>query len=322
MKVPETDFEVVTARPRIASVPLSHLSVELGHLYMEDFGRGPGALIEHFTRVRPLFEDLRNRASVRWGGRPRISTCFLVDDYFSQLREPADLVPELLAAAAEAGVTIDYLARESGCAHTGALSPAEIVLGRLVSDPPPGTDGSRPPTLETGWLSNGEREHLGDINEAMTGLRTWSPPRENGARMHSVYVDVELWHEHTGKRVWSCAYLAAVWQLLRLGVLRDQGRPLVSPEPWDEGRAYPREWSDLPPVVKVNPRAQPFCAFRTHTFLDTRFLPTEAAVRVILDQISLDPAVRELTERRAREEKIELPPELVTRISHVFSDEL
>jgi hypothetical protein len=322
VKVPETEFEVATARPKVTSVPFSHLSVELGHLYMEDLVRGPEALAEHFTRIRPVFEQLRERVATRWGARPRISTCFLVDDYFSRLRSPAELIPELLSAAAEAGVAIDYLARESGCAHTGKLSPAEIVLGRLVSDPAPGTDGARPPTLETGWLSNGEREQHGGVNEAMTGLRSWRPPRENSARMHSVYMDVELWHEHTGERVWSCAYLAAVWQLLRLGVLRDQGRPLIQPELWEDRGSYPGGWSELPPVIRLEPRAQPFCAFRTHTILDTRFLPTEAAVRVILDQVSLDPAVRELTERRAREAGIELPPELVTRISHVFSDDL
>lgn len=321
MKAPDTGFEVSSARPRISVVPFSHLSVELGHLYMEDLVRGPEALTEHFTRIRPVFDQLRERVATRWGRRPRISTCFLVDDYFSRLRSPAELIPELLAAAAEAGVGIDYLARESGCAHTGTLSPAEIVLGRLVSDPAPGTDGTRPPTLETGWLSNGEREHEEGISEAMASLRSWRPPRENSARMHSIYMDVELWHEHTGERIWSCAYLAAVWQLLRLGVLRDQGRPLVRPAVWGD-RPYPADWSDLPPVIQLAPRAQPFAAYRTHTILDTRFLPTEAAVRMILNQVSLDPAVRELTERRAAQEEIELPPELVMRISHVFSDDL
>ena len=33
------------------------------------------------------------------GGRPRISTCFLVDDYFTRFSRPAELVPLLLAEA-------------------------------------------------------------------------------------------------------------------------------------------------------------------------------------------------------------------------------
>lgn len=320
MKGFETGVEVASARPKVSAVPFSHLSVELGHLYMEDLLEGPARLVGHFSRIRPALDRLRDRAADRWGRRARISTCFLVDDYFSRLRSPAELIPELLAAAAEAGVSIDYLARESGCAHTGRLSPAEVVLGRLVSDPPPGTDGSRPPTLETGWLSNGEREPRNGVDEAMADPRRWRPPRENGARMHSIYMDVELWHEHTGERVWSCAYLAAVWQLLRLGALRDQGRPLVSPEPWE--RAYPADWSDLPPVIRLAPRAHPFTAFRTLTILDPRFLPTEAAVRVILEQVSLDPEVRRITGEQAEKEGIALPPALVMRISHVFSDDL
>jgi len=139
--------------------------------------------------------------------------------------------------------------------------------------------------------------------------------------MHSIYMDVELWHEQKGERIWSCAYLAAVWQLLRLGMLRDQGRPLTQPETWKNER-YPDDWSGLPPVIRVAPRAQPFHAFRTCTILGTRFLQTEAAVRMILEHVSIDPAVRELTARRAFEDGTELPSELVMRMSYVFTDDL
>lgn len=36
----ETSFHETSAEPHTASVPFSHLSLELGHLYMEDFAEG------------------------------------------------------------------------------------------------------------------------------------------------------------------------------------------------------------------------------------------------------------------------------------------
>ena len=46
-------FEETVAEERANASPLSHLSVELGHLYMEDFAGGPEALRQHFRRVAP-----------------------------------------------------------------------------------------------------------------------------------------------------------------------------------------------------------------------------------------------------------------------------
>lgn len=46
-------FRETTADPRTQSIPLSHISLEIGHLYMEDFEAGPERLREHFARVRP-----------------------------------------------------------------------------------------------------------------------------------------------------------------------------------------------------------------------------------------------------------------------------
>lgn len=137
-------FRETAAEPRTQSVPLAHVSLELGHLYMEDFEAGPERLREHFARVRPWADAVRASAAVG-AGCPRISTCFLIDDYFTRFSSPAELIPVLLAEAGDAGLTIDYLARESGCAVADGVAVAEAVEHRLVESPPAGSDGSRPP---------------------------------------------------------------------------------------------------------------------------------------------------------------------------------
>ncbi len=108
------------------------------------------------------------------------------------------------------------------------------MLGRLVTEPVPGTTGGRPPLTETGWLTNGQRSPSTSRGEAMARRSPWQPPRESARRRHSIFVDVELWDEHDGQRTWSCPMLAAVWQLLRLGLLRDRGRPVVTPRDWTD----------------------------------------------------------------------------------------
>ncbi|GAB3280039.1 SCO2522 family protein [Actinocorallia lasiicapitis] len=312
-------MEVVTARPRVELVPRSHLSLELGHLYMEDLMRGPEALREHFAAVKPWTDYVLARYS---GSGRRVSTCFLVDEYFSRIRTPKELVPELLDAAAEAGLTIDYLARESGCATAGQVSPAALVMGRIVQDPPEGSTGLRPPPQASGWLTNSEgMARPGSVvDQAMAGRRRWTPPKENGARAHSISMDVQLWDVVDGERRWSCAFLAAVWQLLRLGLLRHEGKAIVTPQQWQDD--YPDSWSELPAVIRLGERAHPFYAFRTMTVLETRFAQTEAAVRLILSQVAVDPVVAAQVAQQAQGQGVELPDDLWRRVSHVFSDDV
>ncbi|MFI0367030.1 SCO2522 family protein [Actinomadura sp. 1N219] len=314
MTEPELQVDVLTSRPRVELVPRSHLSLELGHLYMEDLQDGPEALRRQFARISPWAGFVR----ARYTAPRRISTCFLVDDYFSQVASPKELVPELLDAAHGAGLGIDYLVRESACASTGAVSPAELVLGRIVSDPPQGGNGLRPPVHLTGWVSNSrDRLRPDGLDEALA-TRAWRPPEQNGARSHSICMEVQLWDEAGGRRRWSCALLSAVWQLLRLGLLRHEGRPVISPARWTA--EYPDRWEDLPPLVQLADDAQPFAAFHTMSVLDTRFADVEAAARTVLDQVAVDPAVAEQTAAHAAAQKIELPGDVVGRISHVFSD--
>jgi hypothetical protein len=317
----EAVFRETTAEPRTQAVPLSHLSLELGHLYMEDFEAGPEHLRRHFARVRPWAEAARAVAADRAGGRrARISTCFLVDDYFTRFASPAEVVPMLLEEAERAGLAVDYLARESACAVSGKVPVAEAVAARIVEEPPPGSYGNRPPAAQTGWLANGVRSPTARAPQAMRKVAAWEPPRETAARRHSVFLDVELWNETPdGERLWSCPFLAAVWQLARLGLLRHQGEAVFEPQP--HTGAFPDEWDDLPPLVRLGERADPFAAYRTCSVLPGRFLPVEHAVRVILDQTDVDrDALRQAAERSAGE-GVPVPGPVADRVSYVFCEE-
>jgi hypothetical protein len=316
----DTSFHEVSAEPRVQQVDYSHVSVELDHLYMEDFLRDQSHLRRRIARIRPWFDAMEQSFTARHPQiRPRISTCFMIDDYFSDLLPPSELVPRLRDAVEAAGLRIDYLARESGCALAAGSEPAALVAGRLVSVPTPGTNGSRPPTAESGWLSNGRR------SPAETGFamqtRTWAEPLEADARRHSVFLDVELWDELEGKRIWSCAMLAAVWQLLRLGLLRDQGRSVIKPQPIPADADLPATWSAMPAVAQINPRATAFHGYRTLSLLEDRFLPVEHAVRVILNQVKQDAEAMSQVAGRAAREGTPIPGDVPGRISYVFLPE-
>ncbi|MEU2598895.1 SCO2522 family protein [Streptomyces hirsutus] len=312
-------FRETTAEPRTQAVPLSHLSLELGHLYMEDFEAGPEHLRRHFAQVRPWADAARAAAADRTGGkRPRISTCFLIDDYFTRFSSPAELVPLLLAEADRAGLAVDYLARESGCAVAGKVPVAEAVAGRLVEEPPPGSYGLRPPAAQTGWLANGERSPVARAPQAMREAAVWQPPKETASRRHSVFLDVELWSDAPdGQRTWSCPFLAAVWQLARLGLLRTEGEAVLEPQP-HTADGFPEDWDELPPLLRLNPRADPFAAYRTCSVVPNRFLPVEHAVRVILDQTEVDPEALGQAARRSAGEKVTVPDSVADRVSYVF----
>lgn len=311
-------FREVTAEPQVASVPLSHLSIELGHLYREDFTAGLD-LEQYFARVAPWANAGRQAYTDSLQGRKtraRVSTCFLVDDYFMRFSSPAELVPKLMNAARAAGLEIDYLARESGCADAGDVELARSVEARLVVDPPPNTNGSRPPATEVGWLCNGQRSPANDSGEAMGKVQPWKPPVENSARQHSIFLDAQLWDEKKGYRTWSCPFLAAVWQLLRLGMLRHDGAA-VAPAQKLEGK-FPDDWDKISVVTQLNSAAAPFSAYQTLSIISTKFLPIEHAVRMILSQVAIDRDLLEQVMKRSRDESVVLPSELVDRIEYAF----
>lgn len=312
----DTTFSETTTLRRVQSVPYSHVSIELDHLYMEDFNRDQDHLRNRIAQIAPWFHTAV-RTFERRGlrGRPRISTCFLVDDYFSDLKSPAELIPMLLEAANEAGVRVDYVARESGCAVADGVEVAGMVAGRLVSIPVEGTNGSRPPVAESGWLSNGQRSPA-QMSEALRS-HGWQPPVEAEARQHSIFVDVQLWSERgDGERLWSCPMLAAVWQLARLGLLRHHGKAVIEPRPLPA--QLPNEWSAMPPVSQVTPNAAPFHGYQTLSLLDDRFLSIEHAVRVILNQVAQDGEVMQRVQERAAAEGMRIAEDVTGRIAYLF----
>jgi hypothetical protein len=316
----DATFREAAAEPRVEGIPLAHLSVELGHLYMEDFAAGPDHLVHHFEHVSVWAQAaVQACAKATAGRKARVSTCFLIDDYFTRFSTPAKVVPELIRAARYSGLEIDYLARESACAVADGVPLASLVEGKLVADPAPNTNGSRPPTTETGWLCNGQRSPATAVpgtGEAMGEVQSWEPPEENAANRHSIFLDVELWDEARGRRTWSCPFLAAVWQLLRLGMLRNLGETVAVPRACADG--FPEDWDQLPPVVKLNPNAAPFSAYRTLSVLSPRFLGIEHAVRTILSQVAVERAVADQIARRCESEGLPLPAEVISRIEYVF----
>jgi len=49
----KTEFLESSADVKVESLPLSHVSVEVGHLYMEDFIDGEGAVRRTFAATAP-----------------------------------------------------------------------------------------------------------------------------------------------------------------------------------------------------------------------------------------------------------------------------
>lgn len=328
-RVSEPPVPVFKERNRgttVQNLPLSHLSVEVGHFYMEELENGEELIFEQFRRVKPWLDAARTSA-VSGDEKPRISTCFLIDDYFQHRPDANEIMEKLLRLSEDAGVGIDYVAKESACAsRKDGFVVAELLATRLLEEPEPDLDtGGRPPTMTSGWLSNGRGDREAAVLNAMEPHQ-WDAPLEYGKRNHSIYVDVELWQDRadlamdqddpTKRRQYSCPFLAAVWQLVRLGLLRKDGAPAL--EVVDFDGEWKQEWSQFPDVVRVNPKAMPFYAYQSLSIMPQEFLPIETAVRTIVDHFMVQPDVMDSLDLRAAEKNIALPAVISERMSHHF----
>lgn len=323
---PASVFKERNRGTTVQNLPLSHLSVEVGHFYMEELENGEEPIFEQFRRVKPWL-DAAKASAVSGDEKPRISTCFLIDDYFQSKPDAPEIVTKLLDLSKEAGVTIDYIARESACAcRKDGFVVAELLAARLLEEPEPEREtGGRPPTTTSGWLSNGRASRESGVLSAMEA-HDWDAPLEYGNRNHSIFVDVELWKDRTNiaagreglkeERQYSCPFLAAVWQLVRLGLLRKDGAPAL--EVVDFDGEWKQEWNQFPDVIRVNPRAMPFYAYQSFSIMPQNFLPIETAVRTIIDHFLVQPDVMESLNVRAAEKNIVLPAAISERMSHHF----
>jgi hypothetical protein len=334
-------FSEANEKTPIEAVPLSHLSIEVGHLFQEDLEDSDDRLREQFERNASWITMATLAVKAKYGTKARVSTCFLLDDYvlprsgLKPVGPPAEVLARLTEQAHAHGFTIDYIVREAGCAvsceqprarESDRVALAEIVAGLVVPEPAEGANGARLPTGDSGWLCNGIRSPKVDQSPAMSPVQ-WEPPEEYGKYKHSIFLDAQLWSSApewaTGERVdqlsWSCAFLAAVWQLLRLGLLRDGGRAVARPYLWTGQEEWPEEWSDLPTVLQMDPDAAPFAAYQALSVLPQRYLPVEHAVRVVLEHLSYDAAVLDQIAARAAAEGIVLPGHATERLSYGFA---
>ncbi len=287
--------------PEPRRLPLAEVSLELGcHFYpdewacMDEKGYIPR---EHMERGRAEYSRLCEKL-----GAEVVSTCIFLDGYNGKLQKiisPSRAVELLQKCASEAGVPLHYVGSEGACAG----DVAEAVLNRIISPPPLGSSGTHEPTSQRGWISNGL---LGPDcsyeNEAYDEYCSDIP--------HSISLAVQMFKDvpprkkQPGWRWWACPYLAAVWQLGRLGLLpEDQISPIE--QTIDEQT----RWDDLPFVSRLDSEAPPFTAQSTLTILPKRYIQVVHAESLILDNIVLPSSV--VGDRN-------LPPELSQLAEYVL----
>lgn len=326
---------------RIEQVPLSHLSLEVGHFSVPQIAHDMDQVLRRFRWIAPLAEAFIAVARAEFGSRARVSTCYVLDDYTAPNADPRDILGKLLTAADETGVRIDYLARRAGCAaaiprdddggSSGApISLAELVAASIVAEPDVSSStGRRPPTAESGWLCNGRRPSDGEQPQHMWML-PFRPAEEFGRSEHSIFLDVQLWSERTESvngrneihRRWSAPLLTAVWQLLRLGALRYHGAAVVRPQLFSPETPWPSRWQELPAVMQLAPDAAPFAAYRSMSIVPKHRAALVHSMQLILDHLDVDRAViDQLVARGAAEEvPVTVSRKISDRVSHLLWD--
>ncbi|MGX1772162.1 SCO2522 family protein [Nocardia brasiliensis] len=327
-------------RARIEQVPLSHLSLEVGRFSVHQIAHDMDQVSRRIRGIAPLVEAFIAVARAEFGSRVRVSTCYFLDDYTAPNADPRDILGKLLTAADETGVQIDYLAREAGCATvipgddggpSGApISLAELVAASIVAEPDVSSStGRRPPTAESGWLCNGRRPSDGEQPQH-TWMLPFRPAEEFGRSEHSIFLDVQLWSERTESvngrnethRRWSAPMLAAVWQLLRLGVLRYHGAAVVRPQVVAPEAQWPSRWQELPAVIQLAHDAPPFAAYRSMSIVPKHRAALAHSTQLILDHLDVDRAViDQLIARGAAEEvPVTVSRRISDRVSHLLWD--
>jgi hypothetical protein len=265
----------------VAEVPLSHLSIEVGRLYARELG-DVGMMRSQFQQIRFYLDAAIASSRTEFGPTMRSSTCFMVDDYNATKDGPKP-------------AALDQL--------------LEVAAAKIIENP---ADGYHPTTAESGWLHD-EHDRVRPQSVQAMRLLTESLPESYRGGMVS---DIELWDK---KGRWACPYLASIWQLMRLGMLRHEGQAVAEPQLWRPDAGWPGQWRDMPAVTQLNPDAAPFSAYRTWSFLPEDYLPVESAVDRILGRIAFDPAVERQIATRAKAESVPVSmPTVAARRSYAF----
>lgn len=307
----------------------AQLSVEVGHVYLGELQDpslvGSAAAAAAFW-IKPVLDKV---------GRANASVCLMIDDYFPARGsiDPDEAAALFIAAFEEAGLALDYVAHEADFAVFAEDVRARIQpqprLGEMSFGEPGGfrndLKDSSGRWLRSGWISNGDpiraergaRDGFALFDRAAKTDETLGRPEHRT----SMALEVQIYDTPKGDAVvWSCPFLAACWQLVRLGALRDDNNEPRFPER----------------MRQLRDDAPPFHARRTLTLLPPSMLRVEHAVRVILSQLDLDSRfvaeqeglakhLAAMARKRVKSKSGEAPPprlyDVNEAIAYVFADE-
>ncbi len=283
---------------------LSDISIELPHYYIHQVDERPDliktALLTAKEMVMPLI-DLVEKS----GGT--FSTVAMIDDYF--LRDEAKDKAKMIAdtyrdVCEEISLPCHHIVYESACANT-----ADKLLAFISEAPRPGA-GSRGGIKDQlnparDWLSNGDALRLTyKTDEARMGRQWLAQETEQIApkHNHSIFLDIQLFDTSSAGKRYACPTLAAWWQLIRLGVDKDENGDFHSP-------AHTESTNDAPPLF----------AKRTLTFLPPDLIEVEHAVSCIIRNLSIPPRLTKHLKNKRVKMHLDNKP-VADRIAYVIMD--
>ena len=85
MTAVDVSYDEVTQTAKVDAVPLGHLSVETGHLYLDDFADGDRKIARQLEQAAPWLDAANKRIRSASGECPD-KHLFLVDDYTPSAR--------------------------------------------------------------------------------------------------------------------------------------------------------------------------------------------------------------------------------------------
>jgi hypothetical protein len=275
------------------ALEIAHMSVEIAHIYLGELTEKTAgdAVAAAIDRVGPVVDRM-----IKDHGRT-VSTCVLIDDYFESRGPTPEQAVEIFKNAAERlGFRLDWIAFEADCALA-----ADYFFDNLYPQPRfgesshGGTYGELNRLSRSGqsWVSNGDptrqskaprsRRFLGEEVKYLSGK-----VRPEIATSIALDVEIANFGSQGDDLIWSCPFLAACWQLIRLGCWREPSGGMLAPKR----------------LLAVSDRPPPFFARRTLSHLPSRYLRVEHAVQVILNQLTIDERARREIDPRAEQFEI------------------